>query len=169
MALNIVLKPADLNHALFQITHGLYILTSAHEGRVNGQCLDALMQVTNTPPRVAISVAKKNFTHNLITNSRVFAVNMLDNGDKDALLKVKTFGLQSGRNVDKFASEPYQLGENDCPILSGTKAFFECKVLFDRTIEFETHTIFFGLVTRAGVSEDSNPLTYNEYRQMRKK
>ena len=57
---------AGLNQALFQVTHGLYILTAATGSRLNGQCLDALMQVTNVPPRIAIGVNKRSLTHEMI-------------------------------------------------------------------------------------------------------
>ncbi|MBT3180883.1 MAG: flavin reductase, partial [Deltaproteobacteria bacterium] len=57
---------AELNQTLFQVTHGLYILTSTMNGKHNGQCLDALMQVTNMPPRVTIGVGKKSLTHEMI-------------------------------------------------------------------------------------------------------
>jgi len=56
MAFTVVTDAVGLNQALFQVTHGLYILTAASGDRLNGQCLDALMQVTNAPPRVAIGV-----------------------------------------------------------------------------------------------------------------
>jgi len=49
MGFSVITDVPGIKQALFQITHGLYILTAAHEGRLNGQCLDALMQVTSEP------------------------------------------------------------------------------------------------------------------------
>ena len=43
--------PAELNRTLFEMTHGLYVLTALRDGKANGQCLDAAMQVTSSPPR----------------------------------------------------------------------------------------------------------------------
>ena len=59
----LVSDPAGLNRALFEVTHGLYVLTAVRDGRANGQCLDAMMQVTNSPPRVAVGVGKSSLTH----------------------------------------------------------------------------------------------------------
>ena len=53
---------AGLNQALSRVTHGLYILTARSGDRINGQCIDALMQVTTAPPRVAIRIGKRSLT-----------------------------------------------------------------------------------------------------------
>jgi flavin reductase (DIM6/NTAB) family NADH-FMN oxidoreductase RutF len=160
---------AGLNHALFQVTHGLYVLTSISRDRHNGQCLDALMQVTNSPPRVAIGVGKKTLTHEMIEASGIFVVNVIDRLDQHNMEKVKRFGLQSGRKADKFAGLEFIIAENGAAILSDAKAFFECNVERDMTLDMETHTLYIGDVTRAGTKVEGEPLTYNEYRRLMKK
>lgn len=165
----IAVDAAVLNQTLFQITHGLYILTTASGGRLNGQCLDAMMQVTNTPPRVAIGVGKRSLTHDMIMESGFFVANAIDRNDAACYDKVKHFGFQSGRKVDKFAGYKYELGELGAPIIPDAKAFFECKVLPEMTLDLETHHLFVGSVVRAGQRESGEPLTYNEYRRAMKK
>ncbi len=155
---------AELNNTLFQITHGLYILTAADGERMNGQCLDALMQVTNSPPQVAIGVNKKNLTHELIVKSGRFIANVLDRENATCPEIVRHFGFQSGHDVDKFADFPYLSGENGIPILPDAKAFYECRVLPELTLDLGTHSLFVAEVERAGMREDGEPLTYNEYR-----
>jgi flavin reductase (DIM6/NTAB) family NADH-FMN oxidoreductase RutF len=162
--------PAGLNEALFQVTHGLYILTAATSSRANGQCLDALMQVTNVPPRVAIGVNKRSLTHEMIAATDRFGVNVLDRDNPRSPGVVQHFGFQSGRTVDKFATLPYLLGQSGVPILPDAKAFYECQVLPEMTLDLGTHTLFIGLVESAGTREKGEPLTYNEYRAtMRRK
>lgn len=156
-----------MNKSLFEITHGLYILTSVQDGKFNGQCLDALMQVSSRPPRIAISVGKSSLTHEMIVNSKVFVVNVLDRDDPKVMEKVKHFGMQSGRKVDKFSEMSFDLGEVGAPIILGSKAFFECKVLSEFTIDLGTHTIFVGSVERTGVVDGGEPFTYNEYRKIK--
>ncbi|MFA4875434.1 MAG: flavin reductase, partial [bacterium] len=75
---HIVTETQGLNQALFQVTHGLYILTSAIGDKINGQCLDALMQVTNMPPRIAIGVGKRSLTCEMIQESGIFVANAID-------------------------------------------------------------------------------------------
>lgn len=160
--------PAGLNQALFEITHGLYILTAARGDKLNGQCLDAAMQVTNAPPRIAIGVGKKSLTHEMIADTGRFALNAIDRTDKSWPELVRHFGYQSGRDVDKFADFPHSPGENGCPLLPRAKAFWECTVVPELCLDLGTHTLFVAEVTRAGVREEGQPLTYNEYRKLMK-
>jgi len=160
-----VCDPAGINQALFQVTHGLYVLTAVHGGRANGQCLDAAMQVTSSPPRIAIGLGKKSLTHEMIAETGKFVLNALDKQDPKCLDVIRRFGFQSGRNVDKFADFPYLAGKNGCPILPDAKAFWACTVLPEFTLDLGTHTLFVAQVTRAGVRKEGEPLTYNEYRK----
>ena len=183
MKFTIVNDTADLNQALFQVTHGLYILTAEHEGRLNGQCLDALMQVTSTPPRIAIGINKRSLTHEMIAATGRFVANVLDRSggvvageglttppeDERWLEVVRHFGFQSGRTVDKFADVPYEPGKNGIPILPEAKAFYECRVVPEMTRDLGTHALFIALVERAGTRENGEPITYNEYRKTMRK
>ena len=167
--LEITTESAGLNRTLFEMTHGLYVLTAIIEGRANGQCLDAVMQVTNSPPRIAIGVGKSSLTHAMIADTGKFVLNALDRSDPKCPDVVRRFGFQSGRDVDKFADFPYEPGENGCPILPDAKAFWECTVVPELTIDLGTHTMFVATVDRAGVREGGEPLTYNEYRKTMRK
>ncbi|MBN1282940.1 MAG: flavin reductase [Proteobacteria bacterium] len=169
MDFNIARDTAGLNQALFSVTHGLYILTSRAGDRINGQCLDSLMQVTNMPPRIAIGVGKRSLTHEMITESGVFVANVIDRGFAGCYDDVKRFGFQSGRKVDKFADRAQEPGEMGAPILPEAKAFYECRVISDKTLDLGTHTLFVADVIRAGTRESGEPLTYNEYRRVMKK
>jgi len=169
MAFSVVNDVADLNQALFQVTHGLYILTAEHEGRLNGQCLDALMQVTSAPPRIAIGINKRSLTHEMIATTGRFVANVLDREDEHCPEVIRHFGFQSGRTVDKFAETPHELSKNGIPILPEAKAFYECRVIPEMTQDLGTHTLFVALVERAGTRDDGEPLTYNEYRKTMRK
>lgn len=162
-------EPAGLNRALFQVTHGLYILTAKDGDKINGQCLDALMQVTNAPPRIAIGVGKQSLTHEMITRSGRFVANVIDREDPRCEDVVRRFGFQSGRNVDKFADHPSVASEQGIPILPNAKAFFECTILSELTVDLGTHSLFVASVDRAGTKEQGEPFTYNEYRKRMKK
>jgi flavin reductase (DIM6/NTAB) family NADH-FMN oxidoreductase RutF len=165
MAFTYVTDNAGLNKALFRVTHGLYILTSRDGGRINGQCLDALMQVTNMPPRIAIGVGKQSLTHEMIAASGLFAVSVLDRENGSCPEIIRRFGFQSGRKVDKFADFPHELTDAGIPYLSEALAVYECTVIPELTLDLGTHSLFVASVDRAGVREGGEPLTYNEYRK----
>ena len=168
MNFTIITDKSGLKQALFQVTHGLYIVTSAKEDQINGQCLDALMQVTSQPPRIAISMRKTSLTYEMIQASGLFVVNVLCRDDASCVEKIKHFGLQSGHDIDKFASIPYELSPNGIPIIPGSKAFYECRVICQMTCDLGSHQLFIADVERAGVTPDGDPLTYYEYRKRMK-
>ncbi len=168
-AFELVTDANGLNRALFQVTHGLYILTARVTDKINGQCLDALMQVTNAPPRISIGVGKGSLTHEMIVRSGRFVANVIDREDPLCEAVVRRFGFQSGRNVDKFADYNYATSDQGIPILPDAKAFFECTILPDLTVDLGTHSLFVALVDQAGTHEQGEPFTYNEYRKRMKK
>ena len=165
MKLNLVTDNAGLNQALFQITHGLYIVTTRVEDRLNGQCLDALMQVTSAPPRISIGMGTGSLTHEMIATSGRFVVSVLDREDSACGDVIRRFGFQSGRDVDKFAGFPCEMTEQGIPFLPNAVAFYECTVLRDLTTDLGTHSLLVASVDRAGTREGGEPLTYNEYRK----
>jgi len=154
-----------VNQALFQVTHGLYVLSATLADRKNGQCLDALMQVTNAPPRIAIGVGKRSLTHEMIEQSGRFVVSVLDRTNSACPEIIRRFGFQSGRDADKFDGFAHKLTENGIPYLPDAIAVFECSVLREKTTDLSTHSLFVGSVDRAGTREGGEPLTYNEYRK----
>jgi flavin reductase (DIM6/NTAB) family NADH-FMN oxidoreductase RutF len=164
MPFTFVTDNAGLNQALFDVTHGLYIVAASADGRINGQCLDALMQVTNMPPRIAIGIGVRSLTHEMIVKSGRFVVSVLDRESPTCPDVIKRFGFQSGRDVDKFADFPHELSEHGIPYLPSAVTIYECTVLADRTVDLGTHSLFVASVDRAGTRGQGAPLTYNEYR-----
>ena len=169
MSFTFVTNSAGLNQALFKVTHGLYILIARSGDRVNGQCLDALMQVTNAPPRVAIGIGKRSLTHEMIAESGRFAFSVLDREDPACTDLIRRFGFQSGRDTDKFDGLSHELGEDGLPFLPNAVAVYECTVLPEMTLDLQTHALFVASVDRAGTRDGGEPLTYNEYRRSLRK
>jgi len=169
MAFTFVTDGPSLNQALFQVTHGLYILTARSGDRINGQCLDALMQVTNVPPRIAIGVNRKSLTHEMIAASGRFGVSVLDRESRVCPDLIRRFGFQTGREADKFAGLPHERSEDGIPYLPDALAVYECTVIPEGTLDLGTHSLFVASVDRAGTRPGGEPLTYNEYRKRMRK
>jgi flavin reductase (DIM6/NTAB) family NADH-FMN oxidoreductase RutF len=165
MSFTFVADNAGLNQALFQVTHGLYVLTAARGKKINGQIIDALMQVTNAPPRMAIGIGKRSLTYEMIAETGQFAVSVLDRENPACPDVIKRFGFQSGRDADKFADFEHALTEAGIPYLRDAVAVYECTVAPKFTVDLETHALFVASVDRAGTRDGGEPLTYNEYRK----
>lgn len=151
--------------ALYKLSYGVYIITAGKEGKCNGQIANTVVQVSSEPPTIAISINKKNYTHDLIRENGSFAVSVLS---KEASLSlIGNFGFKSGRDFDKFQGVKYQAGTFCARIVTDyTVAYFEAKVL--KEVDVYTHTIFIGEITDAKVLNDAQPMTYDYYHQIKR-
>jgi len=57
--------------ALYNISYGIYIVSSKKEDRINGQIANTVFQTTSEPATIAVCINKKNLTHEFITKSKV--------------------------------------------------------------------------------------------------
>ena len=146
--------------ALNNISYGLYVLTAAENGKLNGCIINTLSQVTNAPLRVSVTVNKSNLTCEMIKRTGVFNVSILDvNADFSVF---RHFGFASGRDTDKFADREYRLSENGLPYLDkNTCAYVSCKTA--DIVDLGTHLMFIADVTAAEKLSDSSPMTYAYY------
>lgn len=151
--------------ALHKISYGLYIITSRKGDQINGQIANTVFQISNEPPTIAVSITKKNLTHEFIKDSKLFAVSVLA---QDAPLSlIGNFGFKSGREVNKFEGVDYQLGDSGLPhVTTDTLAYLEARVL--QEVDAVTHTIFIGEVTAAEVLKDGAPMTYAYYHEVKR-
>lgn len=146
-----------LDNALDRIVHGVAIITTAFNNRPYGMAAAWFTRASNEPYLVAVSVWKKNFTHQKIQESRIFAINILEEGKKDLAVH---FGQQSGRDVNKFKQIGYRTGKSDSPILCrDIVAYVDCQVV--NTLDAEDHTIFLGKVIQAEIVSPNDPLIFN--------
>ena len=59
---------------LHKVSYGLYVVSSMHDQKINGQIANSLFQVSAEPPTLAVSINKQNLTHDYIENSKSFSV-----------------------------------------------------------------------------------------------
>ncbi len=151
--------------ALYKLGYGVYVVTSKKGNRINGQIANTVFQVASEPPTVAVSINKKNLTHEFIKESRVFAASVL--GEETPLAFIGNFGFKSGRDTDKYAGVNYKIGETGAPIvLDNAVSYLEVRVT--REMDVGSHTIFVGEVVNAGVvAEHKACMTYDYYHQIK--
>ena len=151
--------------ALYNISYGLYLITSKKGEEINGQTANSLIQVTAEPPAIAIGINRKNLTNEFIRESKVFAVSILS--QDTPLNLIGQFGFKSGRDINKFDQVNYKLGKTGAPIvLDNTLAYLEVKVT--QEMDVGTHTIFVGEVLESEVLKDGEPMTYAYYHQVKR-
>lgn len=146
--------------ALYQLTYGVFLLSTKVGDKVNGCITNTCIQVANSPTRVAISVLNTNYTCDLIKESGIFALSLLDN--TCTFQTIKHFGFQSGRDVDKLDGLTLPTDVNGVPYLAWqTTAVISCKVL--ESTDLGSHTLFIAEVVDAKLLNDNAPLTYADY------
>lgn len=146
--------------ALYNLSYGVFILTTKVEYKVNGCIINTCMQVANDPVRIAISVLNQNYTCELLKQSGVFTLSLLD--QSCSFETIKHFGFQSGRNVNKFESLTVPEDCNGVPYVG----WHSCSVLSGKVVEqhdLGTHTLFIAEVVDAKLLNNNAPLTYADY------
>ena len=88
------------NKALYKLTYGLFLLTAQENGIDNGCIINTAIQIANNPTRIAVAVIQNNKTHDMILNTGKFNISSITTEAKFSLFQ--HFGMQSGRDVNKF-------------------------------------------------------------------
>ena len=146
--------------ALFHIGYGLYVITSNDGKHHNGLIVNAVTQVTNTPNRVAVTINKANYSHEVIRQTGKMNLNCLSTEAPFSVFE--KFGFQSGREVDKFAGESPLLSDNGLVFLDRyINAFLSLQV--EQYVDLDTHGMFICTVTEARVINDVETMTYTYY------
>lgn len=147
-------------NALYNLSYGVFMLATKSGNVVNGCIINTCMQVANSPMRVAVSVLNSNYTCTLMKESGVFALSILDQSCR--FETIKHFGLQSGRETEKFADIQTPTDANNIPYLSWqTCAVISCKIVDSK--DLGSHMLFIAEVTDAKVLSENPPLTYADY------
>ncbi len=147
--------------ALYQITYGLYFLAVRSYGQDNACIINTAVQVASDPLRISISVNKGNKTHDMIMDSGRFNVCALTTDAPFSLFQ--RFGMQSGRDVNKFVGfEDVKRADNGVLVLSRyANAYLCCKLV--RTMDLGSHTLFIAELEDAQVLSGDPCCTYGYY------
>ena len=137
------------------------MLTAEDDGRDNGCIINTCVQVASLPTKLAISVQKGNLTREVIEKSGRFNVSALT--EDVPFETIRHFGMQSGRNVDKFEDfSPFERSGNGLIYLTEhTNAMFSCKVV--EKLDLGSHMMFIGEVTESKKLPGGASCTYAHY------
>ena len=151
--------------ALYKLTYGLHVVGSFKGDKINAQIANTVIQITSEPATVAVSINKKNLTHEYIQASGVFSASIITN--EAPLSFIGQFGFKTGRDTDKFAGVNYKKGATGAPVvLDNCNAYLEAKVL--QSVDAGTHTIFIGQLVEAEVLNETPSMTYDYYQQVKR-
>ncbi|MEG1441031.1 MAG: flavin reductase, partial [Oscillospiraceae bacterium] len=150
--------------AMFDISYGVYIVSSLDDLRPVGCIVNTVFQITANPMTVAISVNKDNYTEDCIRKNGHFAVSTISEKTPQSI--IGTFGFQSSRDTNKFEGLKSRTVQNDLHVITEeTCSYITCKVL--KEVNTLTHTIFIGEVIEAEKLTENPPMTYAYYHKVK--
>ena len=146
--------------AVFKLGYGLFVLTAKNGEKDNGCIINTAMQVADSPVKIAISVNKKNFTHDMIKQSGEFNLSVLT--EDVPFFVFQHYGFKSGRDTDKIIGDSMPRTENGIVYLPDyTNAVISCKVI--KEVDCVSHTMFIAEITESKVLSDKKSVTYQYY------
>ena len=136
-------------------------MLTGQDGKDNGCITNTCLQVGSDPTRLAVSVQMGNLTREVIENTGKFNVSVLtENVPFETILH---FGMQSGRDVDKFADfVGFGRSHNGLTYLTDhANAMFSCEVT--EKVDLGSHMLFIGEITESKVLGKDPSCTYAHY------
>ncbi len=151
--------------ALRKLGYGMYVIGSRKGDRFNAQIANTVFQITSDPPIIAVSINKKNLSHEFISETKAFTASVLC--QDTPLSFIGRFGFNSGRDMNKLEGVGYRIGKTNAPIVTDNAvAYLEARVI--KEVEVNTHTIFIGEVVDADVTGEMVCMTYEYYQQVKR-
>jgi rubredoxin len=118
------------------------------------------MQVSSNPVRLAVSINKANYSHDVIKKTGKLNVNVLSQNAPFSLFQ--NYGFRSGRDNDKFVGVEFTRSHNGLPILSQhCNAFFSLRV--ESYTDLDSHGLFLCTITEAATLSADETMTYSYY------
>jgi len=152
-------------NVLHNIGYGMYVVSSNKGDLLNGQIANTIFQITSEPVTIAVSINKKNLTHEYIQSSKRFSVSILE--ESAPLNFIGKFGFKSGRTGDKFKDTKFIKLGSGCPVvLDSALCYLEAEVI--NQFDCGTHTLFLGKMTDSKILKTGRPMTYDYYHQVKR-
>ncbi|MBQ7325234.1 MAG: flavin reductase [Clostridia bacterium] len=147
--------------ALYNLTYGVYLLSAQQNGRDNASIINTAVQVANNPTRVSIAVIKGTYTHDMIAATGRCNLSAITTDAPFSLFQ--HFGMQSGRDTDKFATfTDVARSENGLYYLTKWASSF-LSLTVTESHDLGSHTLFIGEVVDGEVLASANNCTYGYY------
>ena len=116
-----------------------------------GLTANAFASLSLQPPLVLVCVDKDAHCYSCFEGSKIFAVNVLAEGQEEISRRFATKG------AEKFNGIPWHKGESGVALLDGAISHIECKVV--SSYDGGDHTIYVGEVLRAATAGE-RPLIF---------
>jgi flavin reductase (DIM6/NTAB) family NADH-FMN oxidoreductase RutF len=134
----------------------LWLVTAQAGGRRGGLIATFVNQASIVPelPRVVVGLAKQHQTWELVEASGAFALHLIGEQHLDWVWR---FGLESGRDADKFQGVPVRAEATGSPLLEDAIGWLDCRV--EASLDSGDRTLYLAEVVQSRVTHFGPPLT----------
>ena len=131
-----MLREVPLPQAYRATPTGLFLISTAYQGKRNVQFAFRALGIGDAPPMLVIGIQDKNFSREMIQKSGEFVINVCSQNQLHAVEKSREM---SGRNVeDKFIAlglETLPAKHVQAPLVAGCHANVECKLINELALD----------------------------------
>lgn len=142
-------NPEIVNHVTWRIPNALALVGSRSGDTWNGMTTSWITQLSMEPVLIGVSVDNKAVTHQLISESGAFSVNLWSSEDTRVFVKFSKPADKEGMTLN---DRPIREGTTGVPLFEDAIAWFECEVR--QSHDLGTHTLFIGEIVAAGADEE---------------
>lgn len=142
-----------IKEALYRLPYGFYSITSRRGDEVNAMVGNWLTQVSFEPRLILFGLSKTAYTHEIVAEGGVFAVNIFN---RDDAAVIKRLTKAHAKKPDKMSEVQWTPGPaTGCPVLEGAAAVIECRVahLYDTGGD---HDLLVGEVVNAAILKEGS-------------
>ncbi len=152
------------NKAFFKLSYGLFLAGVEYQQKYNACIINTASQATSSPPVMLATMLKSNLTTELFLSKKSMNISVIS--QNCSLDVINHFGLNSGRDFDKFENTSFAVDKYKNPFIEeGMNARFVCTL--NTAKELSTHYLFILDVENSFVLSDEKPMTYADYRVMK--
>jgi len=149
------LDKASFRYTMGHFPTGVTVMTTNAGGRLHGMTVSAFASVSLEPLLILVSVERSTLMHQLVLDSRAFAINILGNrGESTA----RYFADNARLAAAEFRQESFRRGRTGSPILNEAIGYLEATV--HGTHQAGDHTIIVGQVLALEIFSEEEPLVY---------
>lgn len=152
-----MLKELPLPQAYRATPTGLYLISTAHQGKRNVQFAFRALGISDEPPLLVIGIQDKNFSREMIQKSGEFVLNVCSRNQLHAVDKSRDL---TGRTTeDKFLTlglDTLPAKMVQAPLVVGCHANVECRVVHEFSVD--GLFLFVGEALASYVDDQSPPV-----------
>ena len=149
---------ADFIAGMRRLAAGVTIVTTRLDEIRAGLTATSVCSLTAEPPRLLVCVHRDADAHNIVLQSRLFAVNVLTPAQRE--IADHFGGRDESHGPGRFALGNWVPGATGAPLLAGAAASFECALV--EAVAASTHSVFIGEVEAARFDEHAPALAYHD-------